>query len=167
LLTPLPTGGSGPKEKKNEHYAVFPVSDKNTKEKIIVVRIKAKNTRYERVSAVVVAMMGRGKWSTKDYEILAKWFKLRREKEEVCFTAGPKSEGTRSVQTALARLRSGHIKSLKFVDKEKTYSSCPCSCPASPARVIDCIGAFERLLWSEEEHGLVVLLERDGIMDLI
>ncbi|GBN08933.1 hypothetical protein AVEN_132134-1 [Araneus ventricosus] len=35
-----------------------------------------------------------------------------------------KSEGTRSAQTALARLRSGHIKSLKFVDKEKTYSSC-------------------------------------------
>ncbi|GBN49590.1 hypothetical protein AVEN_62223-1, partial [Araneus ventricosus] len=33
------------------------------------------------------------------------------------------SEGTRSAQTALARLRSGHIKSLKFVDKEKTYSS--------------------------------------------
>ncbi|GBM56106.1 hypothetical protein AVEN_43481-1 [Araneus ventricosus] len=54
------------------------------------------------------------------------------------------SEGTRSAQTALARLRSGHIKSLKFVDK--TYSSCPCSCPA---HVIDCIGASERLLWSE------------------
>ncbi|GBN30188.1 hypothetical protein AVEN_104455-1 [Araneus ventricosus] len=30
------------------------------------------------------------------------------------------SEGTRSAQTALVRLRSGHIKSLKFVDKEKT-----------------------------------------------
>ncbi|GBO41129.1 hypothetical protein AVEN_112684-1 [Araneus ventricosus] len=50
------------------------------------------------------------------------------------------SAGTRSAQTALARLRSGHIKSLKFVDKEKTYSSCPCSCPASPAHVTDCIG---------------------------
>ncbi|GBM12383.1 hypothetical protein AVEN_211567-1 [Araneus ventricosus] len=35
------------------------------------------------------------------------------------------SEGTRSTQTALARLRSGHIKSVKFVGKEKTYSSCP------------------------------------------
>ncbi|GBO27419.1 hypothetical protein AVEN_164391-1 [Araneus ventricosus] len=50
------------------------------------------------------------------------------------------SECTRSAQIALARLRSGHIKSLKFVDKEKTYSSCPCSCPDSPAHVIDCIG---------------------------
>ncbi|GBN07266.1 hypothetical protein AVEN_241519-1 [Araneus ventricosus] len=52
------------------------------------------------------------------------------------------SEGTRSAQTALARLRSGHIKSLKFVDKEKTYSSCPCSSPASPAHVIDCIASL-------------------------
>ncbi|GBL99380.1 hypothetical protein AVEN_206792-1 [Araneus ventricosus] len=72
------------------------------------------------------------------------------------------SEGTRSAQTALARLRSGHIKSLKFVDKEKTYSSCPCSCLASPAHVIDCIGASARLLWSEGGNGLVVLLESCG-----
>ncbi|GBM42701.1 Fatty acyl-CoA reductase 1 [Araneus ventricosus] len=50
----------------------------------------AKNKRNERVSAVAVAMMGRGKWSTKDYEILASWLKLRREKEEGCFSAGPK-----------------------------------------------------------------------------
>ncbi|GBM53440.1 hypothetical protein AVEN_109347-1 [Araneus ventricosus] len=77
------------------------------------------------------------------------------------------SEGTRSAQTALARLRSGHIKSLKFVDKEKTYSPCPCSCPASPGHVIDCIGASARLLWSEGENGLVVLLRRHGIMDLV
>ncbi|GBN83743.1 hypothetical protein AVEN_29875-1 [Araneus ventricosus] len=64
------------------------------------------------------------------------------------------SEGTRS-------------KSLKFVFKEKTYSSCPCSCPASLAHVIDCIGASARLLWSEGENGLVVPLERHGIMDLV
>ncbi|GBN58372.1 hypothetical protein AVEN_17901-1 [Araneus ventricosus] len=68
------------------------------------------------------------------------------------------SEGTRSAQTALAGLRRGHIKSLKFVDRAKTYSSCPCSCPASPARVIDCIGASARLLWSEGENGLVPTL---------
>ncbi|GBM26004.1 hypothetical protein AVEN_141966-1 [Araneus ventricosus] len=88
-------------------------------------------------------------------------------KREVLFLLSPVSEGTRCAQTALARLRSGHIKSLKFVDKEKTYSSCPCSCPASPAHVIDCIGAYARLLWSEGENGLVVLLERHGIMDLV
>ncbi|GBM35994.1 hypothetical protein AVEN_218096-1, partial [Araneus ventricosus] len=77
------------------------------------------------------------------------------------------TEGTRSARTALARLRNGHIKSLKFVDKEKTYSSCPCSCPASPAHVIDCIGDCARLLWSEGGNGLVILLERHGIMDLV
>ncbi|GBM37021.1 hypothetical protein AVEN_31866-1 [Araneus ventricosus] len=44
------------------------------------------------------------------------------------------SEGTIPAQTALARLRSGHIKSLKFVDKEKTFllplflSCFSCSC---------------------------------------
>ncbi|GBM67876.1 hypothetical protein AVEN_71202-1 [Araneus ventricosus] len=50
------------------------------------------------------------------------------------------SEGTRSAQTALGRLRSGRIESLKFVNKGKTYSSCPCSCPA---HVIDCIDVVE------------------------
>ncbi|GBM56998.1 hypothetical protein AVEN_146030-1 [Araneus ventricosus] len=44
------------------------------------------------------------------------------------------SVGTRSAQTALARLRSGHIKSLKFIDKEKTFFFLPLflsgfSCP--------------------------------------
>ncbi|GFT60831.1 hypothetical protein NPIL_336351 [Nephila pilipes] len=34
------------------------------------------------------------------------------------------AEGTRFAQTAL------DIKSLQFIDKEKTYSSCPCSHPA-------------------------------------
>ncbi|GBM56761.1 hypothetical protein AVEN_211096-1 [Araneus ventricosus] len=77
------------------------------------------------------------------------------------------SVGTRSAQTALARLRSGHIKSLKFIDKEKTFSSCPCSCPASPAHIIDCIGASTRQLWSGEGKGLLELLERHGVMDLV
>ncbi|GBL77871.1 hypothetical protein AVEN_143212-1 [Araneus ventricosus] len=77
------------------------------------------------------------------------------------------SVGTRSAQTALARLRSGHIKSLKFIDKEKTFSSCPCSCPASPAHIIDCIGASTRQLWSGEGKGLVELLERHDVMDLV
>ncbi|GBN17810.1 hypothetical protein AVEN_95687-1 [Araneus ventricosus] len=64
------------------------------------------------------------------------------------------SVGTRSGQTAFARLRSGHIKSLKFIDKEKTFSSCPCSCPASPAHIIDYIGASARQLWNKEGKDL-------------
>ncbi|GBN04807.1 hypothetical protein AVEN_270737-1 [Araneus ventricosus] len=77
------------------------------------------------------------------------------------------SVSTRSAQTALARLRSGHIKSLKFIDKENTFSSCLCSCSASPAHIIDCIGASARQLWSEEGKELVELLERHGVMDLV
>ncbi|GBM45777.1 hypothetical protein AVEN_208095-1 [Araneus ventricosus] len=42
----------------------------------------AQNTRYERVSAIAVEMMERGNWIAKDYEILARCFKLRREKEK-------------------------------------------------------------------------------------
>ncbi|GBM81041.1 hypothetical protein AVEN_151988-1 [Araneus ventricosus] len=64
-------------------------------------------------------------------------------------------------------LRSGHIKSLKFIDKENTFSSCPCSCPAPPAHIIDCIGSSARQLWSGEGKGLVELLERHGVMDLV
>ncbi|GBN91528.1 hypothetical protein AVEN_81825-1 [Araneus ventricosus] len=71
------------------HYQRQKVSDINTNEKRIVFRIMAKTTRYERVSAVAVAMKGRGIWRTKDYEIFARWFKLRRLKVEGCFTAGP------------------------------------------------------------------------------
>ncbi|GFT05201.1 uncharacterized protein NPIL_32981 [Nephila pilipes] len=70
-----------------------------------------------------------------------------------------------SVQTALTRLRTGHIKSLKFVDKEKTCSSCPCSRPASPAHLIDCIGTSPRQLWGGKR--LVVLLERQDVSDLV
>ncbi|GBN82338.1 hypothetical protein AVEN_200123-1 [Araneus ventricosus] len=72
----------------------------------------------------------------------------------ICPGLALQSEGMRSAQTASARLRSGHIKSLNFVAKEKTYFSCPCSCPASPAHVIDCIGASVRQLWSEGEMDL-------------
>ncbi|GBN10377.1 hypothetical protein AVEN_171053-1, partial [Araneus ventricosus] len=46
--------------------------------------------------------------------------------------------GTRSVQTALARLRSGHIESLKFSDKGKTFLLA-LFLSASPAHIIDCI----------------------------
>ncbi|GBM72004.1 hypothetical protein AVEN_167738-1 [Araneus ventricosus] len=74
------------------------------------------------------------------------------------------SVGTRSAQTALARLRSGHIKNLKFIDEEKIFTSCPCSCPASPAHIID---ASARQLWSGKGKGLVELLERHDVMDLV
>ncbi|GBO17778.1 hypothetical protein AVEN_59181-1 [Araneus ventricosus] len=77
------------------------------------------------------------------------------------------SVSTRSAQTALTRLRSGHIKSLKFIDKEKTFSSCPCSYPASPVHIIDSNGASARKLWIGEGKGLVELLERHGVMDLV
>ncbi|GBM40862.1 hypothetical protein AVEN_14787-1 [Araneus ventricosus] len=96
----------------------IPVSDKNTKEKIIVVWIMAKKPRYERVSVVAVAMMGRGKWSTKDHEILARWLKLRREKEERCFTAGPMGQWINENQrkTLPRRTLLLNLKCYKYLD---------------------------------------------------
>ncbi|GBM30168.1 hypothetical protein AVEN_134212-1 [Araneus ventricosus] len=78
------------------------------------------------------------------------------------------SKGTRSAQTALASLRSGHIKSLKFVDKEKTYSPCPCSCPASLlmsltvlAPLRGCCGVRGNMdLWPRWPSGKVSVLGR-------
>ncbi|GFQ69493.1 RNase H domain-containing protein [Trichonephila clavata] len=77
------------------------------------------------------------------------------------------SVGTRSTQTALVRLRSGYIRNLKFDVREKTFSSCPCSCPASPTHGIGCIGASVKQLWSERENELLELSERYGIVDLV
>ncbi|GFX04163.1 hypothetical protein TNCV_3973121 [Trichonephila clavipes] len=62
-------------------------------------------------------------------------------------------------QTALAMLSIGHIRSLKFVDREDFFIF------LSPIYVIDCIGVSVKQLWSEREKGLVELLERRVIMD--
>ncbi|GFT71058.1 uncharacterized protein NPIL_194721 [Nephila pilipes] len=69
------------------------------------------------------------------------------------------SEDARSAQTAQGRLCTSHIKSLKLIDTEMTYSSYPCSRSAFPAHLIDCIGASPRQLWREGGNALVVLLE--------
>ncbi|GFY46673.1 uncharacterized protein TNIN_78211 [Trichonephila inaurata madagascariensis] len=55
-------------------------------------------------------------------------------------------QSVRSAQAALARLRSGHIRSLKFVDRKMTFSSCPCSVWHHPSHALDCIDASVRQL---------------------
>ncbi|GFU80000.1 hypothetical protein TNCV_578801 [Trichonephila clavipes] len=48
----------------------------------------------------------------------------------------------RNSQTALARLRSGHLKCLSFEFERKihpTYKKC-CDYPASPEHILNCIG---------------------------
>ncbi|GFV33497.1 uncharacterized protein TNCV_788181 [Trichonephila clavipes] len=54
-------------------------------------------------------------------------------------------------QTALARFRSGHLRSMTFVQGVKSFFTCPCSLLASPANLLDCWGISLRQLY-EEEH---------------
>ncbi|GFY28569.1 uncharacterized protein TNCV_4150001 [Trichonephila clavipes] len=44
---------------------------------------------------------------------------------------------SRAHQTALARLRSGHLRSMTFVQGEKSFFTCPCSLLGSPAHLQD------------------------------
>ncbi|GFY15636.1 RNase H domain-containing protein [Trichonephila clavipes] len=41
-------------------------------------------------------------------------------------------------QTALARFRSGHLRSMTFVQGVKSFFTCTCTLPVSPAYLLDC-----------------------------
>ncbi|GFU82179.1 transposable element Tc1 transposase [Trichonephila clavipes] len=55
-------------------------------------------------------------------------------------------------QTALARLRSGHLRRMTFVQGVKSFFTCPFSLLVSPAHFLDCWGIPLRQLY--EEQGL-------------
>ncbi|GFW56687.1 uncharacterized protein TNCV_4067671 [Trichonephila clavipes] len=73
---------------------------------------------------------------------------------------------SRAHQTALACLRSGHLRSMTFVQGVKSFFTCPSSLPASPAHLLDCWGISLRQFY--EEQGLVCeTIMRKGQMDLV
>ncbi|GFW20304.1 RNase H domain-containing protein [Trichonephila clavipes] len=73
---------------------------------------------------------------------------------------------SRAHQTSLARLRSGHLRSMTFVQGVKSFFICPCSLLASPAHLLDCWGISLRQLY--EEQGLVCeTITQRGQMDLV
>ncbi|GFT34565.1 uncharacterized protein TNCV_4125231 [Trichonephila clavipes] len=61
---------------------------------------------------------------------------------------------SRAHQTALARLRSGHLRSMTLVQGVKCFFTCPCSLLASPAHLLDCWGISLRQVY--EEQGLLI-----------
>ncbi|GFW26670.1 uncharacterized protein TNCV_2850601 [Trichonephila clavipes] len=63
----------------------------------------------------------------------------------------------RAHQTALARFRSGHLRSMTLVQALKSFFTCPCSLLSSPAHLLDCWGISLRQLY--EEQGLVLPLK--------
>ncbi|GFW66130.1 uncharacterized protein TNCV_1710291 [Trichonephila clavipes] len=58
---------------------------------------------------------------------------------------------SRAHQTALTRLRSGHLRSMTFVQGVKSFFTCPCSLLASPAHLLDCWGISLRQLYEEQD----------------
>ncbi|GFT95961.1 uncharacterized protein TNCV_312741 [Trichonephila clavipes] len=73
---------------------------------------------------------------------------------------------SRTHQTALAHFRSGHLRSVTFVQGVKSFFTCPCSLLASPAHLLDCWGISLRQLY--EEQGLLYeTFTRKGQMDLV
>ncbi|GFU45806.1 uncharacterized protein TNCV_4211031 [Trichonephila clavipes] len=73
---------------------------------------------------------------------------------------------SRAHQTAFARLRSGYLRSMTFVQEVKSLFTCPCSLLASPAHLLVCWGISLRQLYKEQ--GLVCeTITRNGQMDLV
>ncbi|GFU72983.1 uncharacterized protein TNCV_4637171 [Trichonephila clavipes] len=60
---------------------------------------------------------------------------------------------SRAHQTALARFRSGHLRSMTSMQGVKSFFTYPCSLLASLAHLLDCWGISLRQLY--EEQGLV------------
>ncbi|GFY17491.1 uncharacterized protein TNCV_3518461 [Trichonephila clavipes] len=58
---------------------------------------------------------------------------------------------SKAYQTALARFRSGHLRSMTFVQGVKSFFTCPCSLLASPAHLLDCRGISLRQLYEEQD----------------
>ncbi|GFU62454.1 RNase H domain-containing protein [Trichonephila clavipes] len=63
----------------------------------------------------------------------------------------------RAHQVALARLRSGQLRRMTFVQGVKSFFTCPCSPLASPVHLLDCWGILLRQLY--EEPALVLILD--------
>ncbi|GFX69568.1 putative RNA-directed DNA polymerase from transposon BS [Trichonephila clavipes] len=70
---------------------------------------------------------------------------------------------SRAHQTALARFRSGHLRSMTFVQGVKSFFTCPCSLPA---HLLDCRVISLRQFY--EEQGLMCeTITRNGQMNLV
>ncbi|GFT82365.1 RNase H domain-containing protein [Trichonephila clavipes] len=73
---------------------------------------------------------------------------------------------SRAHQTALARLKSGHLRSMTFVYGVKSFFYLPCSLLASPVHLLDCWGISLRQLY-EEQNLVSETITRKGQTDLV
>ncbi|GFT63918.1 uncharacterized protein TNCV_2314061 [Trichonephila clavipes] len=73
---------------------------------------------------------------------------------------------SRAHQTALARFRNGHLRSMTLVQRVKSFFTYPCSRPASPAHLLDCWGICLRQLYEEKDLVCDTIMQK-GQMDLV
>ncbi|GFW32429.1 uncharacterized protein TNCV_675881 [Trichonephila clavipes] len=73
---------------------------------------------------------------------------------------------SRAHQTALARFRSCPLPSMVLVFWVKSFFTCPCSLPASPAHILDCWGISLRQLF-ENQDMVCDTITRTGQMELV
>ncbi|GFT09068.1 uncharacterized protein TNCV_4105311 [Trichonephila clavipes] len=73
---------------------------------------------------------------------------------------------SRAHQTSLARLRSGHLHSMTFVQVVKSFFTCPCSLLASPAHLLDCWGISLQQLYEEQDLVCETIM-RKGQMNVV
>ncbi|GFV16486.1 RNase H domain-containing protein [Trichonephila clavipes] len=73
---------------------------------------------------------------------------------------------SRAHQTALACFRSGHLRSMTFVQRVMFFFTCPCSLLASPAHLLDCWGISLRQLY-EGQDLVCDTITRKGQIDLV
>ncbi|GFY28337.1 uncharacterized protein TNCV_4396691 [Trichonephila clavipes] len=99
-------------------------------------------------------------------DILSKLVRLGPRKQ-VCFQWIPSHVGVSGYeaagagwahQTALASVRSGHLRNMTLVQGIKSFFTCPCSLLASPAHLLDCWGISLRQLYEEQD---LVCIEED------
>ncbi|GFX23501.1 uncharacterized protein TNCV_3769761 [Trichonephila clavipes] len=77
----------------------------------------------------------------------------------------PQCRSSRAHQTTLARFRSGHLRGMTFVQRVKSFFTCPCSLPASTAHLLDCWGISLRQLFEDQDLVCDTIM-RKGQMDL-
>ncbi|GFU73513.1 uncharacterized protein TNCV_4345771 [Trichonephila clavipes] len=77
--------------------------------------------------------------------------------------AGREFQGS---QTALARFRSGHLRSMTLVQGVKSFFTCLCSVPTSPAHLLDCWSISLRQLFGDQDLVFNIIMWK-GQMDLV
>ncbi|GFX60984.1 uncharacterized protein TNCV_2366621 [Trichonephila clavipes] len=74
--------------------------------------------------------------------------------------------GSRAHQTALARFRSDHLRSMTFVQGVKSFFTCPYSLLASPAHILDSCGISLRQLYEEQDLVCGTIMQK-GQMEIV